>query len=93
MKFFIERPSYYHVSLYTLQALVKHLELIGFKVEETVGLLSPWIYKNKLIRLFSSFLLKPSLAPIILVVARKPLGKSHEEACMLSRYEDSASSF
>ncbi|MCX8205363.1 MAG: class I SAM-dependent methyltransferase [Candidatus Nezhaarchaeota archaeon] len=73
MKYAIERPSYKHISLYTLPALTEHLRRVGFSVEEAYGLLTPWSFKNRLVRWISTSLAKirPSLAPDLLVVAKK----------------------
>jgi SAM-dependent methyltransferase len=67
------RMLYGHVNLYTLPALLNHLKAVGFEIISSKGLISSWCFKNKLILIVSKVLsMKTSLAPIILVVARKP---------------------
>jgi len=74
MKYVIERPSYHHIALYTLPTLTAHLKCIGFEVKERKGLLFPWVLKNGVVKAFSLILsrARPSLAPDILIVSRKP---------------------
>lgn len=73
LKYEVEKPSYGHISLYTADSLRKHLSVIGFEVLETAGMLTHYAYKNVAIKAIMITLsrLRPSLAPDILIVAKK----------------------
>ena len=73
LNYALHRPTYGHISLYTQDLLVKHLSAVGFKVLRIRGLLMPWYRKNTFVSKLTTFLskVKPSLAPDLLIVARK----------------------
>jgi ubiquinone/menaquinone biosynthesis C-methylase UbiE len=69
----LTKYGYGHVNLYTLELLKKHLTYHKFEVIEVHGLLTP-LYKHfKLLELVTLLIAKdqPSLAPDILILARK----------------------
>jgi len=74
LRYSIERPSYGHISLYTLSSLRKHMESVGFMIVNIQGFLTPCAYKNFLVEAISvlSARLRPSLATDVLLVAKKP---------------------
>jgi len=69
----LHKPSYGHISLYTYNLLTKHIKTVGFEILRTRGLLMPWYRANKLVEIVTLYLsrIKTSLAPDILVIARK----------------------
>jgi len=69
----LTKYGYGHVNLYTLELLKKHLLSYGFEVIEAHGLLTPLYRRYKLFELITLLIarVRPSLAPVILVLARK----------------------
>jgi len=69
----LSKYGYGHVNLYTLELLRKHLLSHGFEVIEVRGLLTPLYRRYKLFEVATLLMAKarPSLAPLLLVLAKK----------------------
>lgn len=69
------RMHYCHVmNLYNLPALSNHLRLMGFEVIFMKGMIAYYAYKNMVFKFVTKILaqIRPSLAPVLFAVARKP---------------------
>jgi len=68
----LTKYGYGHVN-YTLELLKKHLLFYGFEVIEVHGLLTPLYRRYKLFEIITLLIarVRPSLAPVILILARK----------------------
>jgi SAM-dependent methyltransferase len=69
----LSKYGYGHVNLYTLGLLRKHLLSHGLEVIEVRGLLTPLYRRYKLLEVATLLMAKarPSLAPLLLVLAKK----------------------
>lgn len=69
----LSKYGYGHVNLYTLELLKRHILSHGFEPIGVRGLLTPLYARYILIKSVTLFMakIKPSLAPILLVLARK----------------------
>jgi hypothetical protein len=69
----LSKYGYGHVNLYTLELLLKHLLYHGFEVIEVRGLLTPLYGRYKLFEVATLLMAKvrPSLTPLLLVLAKK----------------------